>query len=209
MGRYLKSGFEYFPLDTNLFGNKKIKALKRAYGAIGVLTYIYILCYAYGHDGFFIHLEDREQFCYDIAESIVGEQISKVATRVNESISYLSVLGLIDGDSLERNTITGVNIQRQYLQMVAQSKRKFDKKALFLLSDKDFSVTEKSIYAEEMGIYSEEISKNSEEMQQSKVNKIIKEKIIKKKVSTFDIQTHNYDEDELESLVTPIDKLEF
>lgn len=168
-GRNQKTSFEFFRLDTNFFANKKIKALRRAYGAIGILTYIYILCYTYGNDGFYIHFEDREQFAYDIAESISGEQISKVATRVNESISYLSVLGLIDKDSLERNTITGVNIQRQYIEMGVAAKRKIDKDKLFLLSDVDFTEPQNDIYSEEKAIYSEEITNNSEEMQQSKV----------------------------------------
>ena len=179
MGRYVKKNFDYFPMSADFFSGKKIKALKRAHGSVGLLTYIYILCYTYGNGGYEIHVDNLNEFAYDIAESITSTDISKTARRVTESINLQTEIGLLDRKSLARGVITSPDIQRQYMHMCVQSKRKFDKDDLYLLSEVDFSAPENAIYSEEMPIYSEEMPINSEKITQSKV----KENIVSKKVS--------------------------
>ena len=48
MGRPIKIGLDYFPLDTCFFQNPKIKALRRDRGSIGIAVYLNILCRVYG-----------------------------------------------------------------------------------------------------------------------------------------------------------------
>lgn len=211
MGRYQKTSFDFFPFDVAFFQNKKIKAVKRHYGGIGILAYIYILCYTYGNEGNCIHLSSLDEFSYDIAESIANNDIAKVARRIAESIAYMAEIGLIDKTSLGIGLITGNGIQRQYIQMSARSRRKLDKSSLLLVDEQGVPIGLKDISSEEMPISSEEIPINSEEMQQSKVKEIIKEKYIKRKgkISTFDIQSHDYTKEELDSMTQNIDDVEF
>ena len=209
MGRYQKNNFDFFPFDVAFFQNKKIKALKRHYGGIGILAYIYTLCYAYGNEGCCIHLSSLEEFSYDIAESIANNDIAKVARRIAESITYMAEIGLIDKTSLGMGLITGIGIQRQYIQMSVKSRRKLDESSLLLKDEQGIPIGLNEISSEEIGISSEEIPINSEKTQQSKVKESIKEKYYKKKVSTFDVKTHDYTKAELDSLVTKIDDLEF
>lgn len=56
MGRLKRPGLGYFPLDTGLFEDKRIRRLGSRFGADGPLFYIYILCKAYGN-GYFVEYD--------------------------------------------------------------------------------------------------------------------------------------------------------
>lgn len=56
MGRLKRPGLGYFPLDTGLFEDKRIRRLGSRFGADGPLFYIYILCNAY-RNGYFVEYD--------------------------------------------------------------------------------------------------------------------------------------------------------
>ena len=56
MGRLKRPGLGYFPLDTGLFEDRRIRRLGSRFGADGPLFYIYILCKAYGN-GYFVEYD--------------------------------------------------------------------------------------------------------------------------------------------------------
>ena len=172
-GRNQKTNFDFFRLDTGFFSNKKIKALRRQFGSIGVLTYLYILSYAYGNDGYYIRIDSVEDFSYDIAESIANSNLTQVASVATDCINYLASRGEINKHLLDKGVISGESIQRQYIEMCKAAKRKVEIKEEYRLVDTlEYPVEKNPISSEEIPISSEEIPKNSEEMQQNKRKEI-------------------------------------
>lgn len=172
-GRNQKTNFDFFRLDTGFFFNKKIKALRRQFGSVGVLTYLYILSYAYGNDGYYIRIDSVEDFSYDIAESIANSNLTQVASVATDCINYLASRGEINKHLLDKGVISGESIQRQYIEMCKAAKRKVEIKEEYRLVDTlEYPVEKNPISSEEIPISSEETPKNSEEMQQNKRNEI-------------------------------------
>ena len=183
-GRNSKTNFDFFRLNTDFFSNKKIKALRRHFGSVGILTYLYILAYSYGNDGYYVRVDSIEEFAYDIAESIGNSNLTQIASVATDCINYLASRGEINKHLLDKGVISGESIQRQYIEMCLASKRKVDIKEEYRLVDtSEYPIAKNGINSEEIPIY-------SEEMQQSKVNKSKED--ISKKVS-------NKKKEELES----------
>jgi hypothetical protein len=167
MGRDLKIGFGYFPLDTDIFSNnKKIKALRRAHGSIGLLTYLSVVCRIY-YNGYFFKFDDLEELAMDIAEEIANEQFKRVAARVTETINYLVERGMLDEALFKQGIISGVAMQEQYVRSAYTAKRKIvmDVHCLVDVGDCIRKIRKSS---EEKGISSEEKQISSEESTQSK-----------------------------------------
>lgn len=171
MGRVEKTNFDFFRVETTFFSNKKIKSLRRLYGPIGLSTYLYLLCYIYGNDGYYLQFSSIQDLSYDIAEAIAGDNVGKVARRVAECINYLADSDLIDKGYLAEGIITSVSIQGQYIAMSRATKRA-TRMEKFCLLGKDFiNAEKKAINSEEMPINSEEKAINSEEMQPIRIEK--------------------------------------
>jgi len=193
-GRNTKTNFDFFRLDTDFFSNKKIKALRRHFGSVGILTYLYILTYAYGNDGYYIKIDNVEEFAYDIAESIGNSNLTQIASVATDCINYLASRGEINKHLLDKGVISGESIQRQYIEMCLASKRKVEIKEEYRLVDtSEYPIEKIPICSEENAVSSEEITINSEEMQQSKINKN-KLNNLCKKVSKEKKDIQSYDE---------------
>lgn len=167
MGRDLKVGFGYFPLDTDIFSNnKKIKALRRAHGSIGLLTYLSIICKIY-YNGYYFKFDDLEELAMDIAEEISSEQFKRVSARVIETINYLVERGMLDEALFKQGIISGIAMQEQYVRSAYTAKRKIvmDVHCLVDVGDCIRKIRKSS---EEKGISSEEKQISSEESTQSK-----------------------------------------
>ena len=116
-GRNTKTNFDFFRLYTDFFSNKKTKALRRHFGSVGILTYLYILTYAYGNDGYYIKIDSVEEFAYDIAESIGNSNLTQIASVATDCINYLASRGEINKHLLDKGVISGESIQRYYIEM--------------------------------------------------------------------------------------------
>lgn len=171
MGRVEKTNFDFFRVETNFFSNKKIKSLRRLYGPIGLSTYLYLLCYIYGNDGYYLQFSSIQDLSYDIAEAIAGDNVGKVARRVAECINYLADSDLIDKGYLAEGIITSVSIQGQYIAMSRATKRVTKMEKFCLLGEDFINAEKKAINSEEMPINSEEKAINSEEMQHIRIEK--------------------------------------
>lgn len=174
MGRPIKEGFGYFPLDTNFFyASKKIKALRRAHGAVGIAVYLNILCRVYAV-GYYYEFDDFNDLVRDIAEDIVSEreQIRHIAVKTAETLHYLAELGLIDRGLFEKNVISSRAIQEQFAESVRKAKRntKIDSHNLVGVH---VVVPENSVSSEETTVNSEEMMNNTEISTQSKIKKNI------------------------------------
>lgn len=166
MARNQKEGLDYFPLDTDFFTNKKIKNLRRAHGAIGVLTYLNLLSRVY-KNGYYYKFDDLEELSMDIAEEIAYVQLRATATSVTETINYLVGREILDEGLFKQGIISGVALQEQYVKIAYKAKR-IIKMDVYCLIDVSLFVPQKSISSEETPISSEETPISSEEIQQSK-----------------------------------------
>lgn len=165
-GRNTKTNFDFFRLYTDFFSNKKTKALRRHFGSVGILTYLYILTYAYGNDGYYIKIDSVEDFAYDIAESIGNSNLTQIASVATDCINYLASRGEINKHLLDKGVISGESIQRYYIEMSLAAKRKVEFKEEYRLVDtSEYPIEKNGINSEETAISSEEIPINSEEMQ--------------------------------------------
>lgn len=180
MGRNEKTSFDFFRVETDFFNNKKIKSLRRLYGPIGLSTYLYLLAYIYGHDGYYVKFSSLEDLSYDIAEAISGDNVGKVARRVAECINYLADSDLIDKGYLAEGIITSVSMQGQYIAMCKACRRLIKLPKYCLIDEDSFKSSEKEITSEEIPISSEEIPISSEKMQHIREEEIIVSKTERK-----------------------------
>jgi hypothetical protein len=167
MPRPKKKGFEYFPLDTDLFSNRKVKNLRRAHGAVGILTYINLMCKVY-KKGYFFEFNDIDELCNDIAEEITNTQVERTARAVAETINYLVGRGILSEGLFERGIISGEALQEQYVISAYKAKRKIEMDEHCLV-DVLAVVRKIRVSSEETTLNSEEMTVNSEFGTQSKV----------------------------------------
>lgn len=176
MARPQKIKLDYFPLVCGFFQDERIIALRREHGALGIVTYIFLLTKVYDN-GYYLKIPSLESFAQTIAENIASnrEPTAKVATHVVRAIRYGADIGLIDKYYLAKNCITGVKVQEQY----AKSKERYGGRALikeFSLIDEEHSypfVSEDktAVSATETHISVTETPVKATETQQSKINK--------------------------------------
>lgn len=171
MGRKVKKGLDYFPLYHDFFTSKKIKALRRAHGSVGILTYLNILCKVYDR-GYFYRFDNIDELAMDIAEEIANAQLRATATGVTETINYLVGQGILDEGLFKRGIISGVALQEQYVISSYKAKRKIEMDVFCLLQKNEEgayvsgSMPEKNISSEEIPISTEEIPISTEESTQ-------------------------------------------
>ncbi|MBK0348200.1 DUF4373 domain-containing protein [Aerococcaceae bacterium zg-ZJ1578] len=158
MARAIREGFDYFPLDTDAYGNRKIRRLLHAHGCTGYAVWVVAMQMIYGDKGYYLKFDD--DMCFDI-----GDKVAVSEGAVHEILKYCLKLDLFDQHSFQKyGILTSKGIQEQFEEMVRQTKRKTVVKAEHRINSE-----EKHINSEEMGINSEETPKKSELMQQSKV----------------------------------------
>lgn len=116
MARPIKQGLDYFPLDTDLFGDFKIQKLLESFGAKGAATYLFIVCAAYRGNGYYVQCD--EKFVFNVAFFLRMKE-----TLVNEIIGYCIKVDLFDRGCFEAGRVlTSRGIQRRFLQ-VCKSRR--------------------------------------------------------------------------------------
>lgn len=77
MARPRKNGLFYFPLDTDLFQDTKIRVVRARYGGNGIMLYIYLLCEIYPK-GYFCRADEDMRYCAAADLSIPMEQITEM-----------------------------------------------------------------------------------------------------------------------------------
>ncbi len=131
MARPKKKGLDYFPLDVYFMEDRKIKPVKRTYGADGVLIYIHILCRIYRDEGYFVYV--NEDFYGDMSDDLnMSEE------KVMQVVNFLVKRLLFDDTLFNTDKIlTSAGIQHRYQE--ATIKRVVDagsvKKSFWLLGE--------------------------------------------------------------------------
>lgn len=114
----LKTGLDYYRLDTDRYQDRRIKRLKKDFGCNGIAVYDYLLCEIYRDKGCFLAWDDSTAF--DVAEYFGLKE-----NTVKEIVSYCAVVGLFDKGLLCRESVlSSHSIQQRYTEMCNRAKRK-------------------------------------------------------------------------------------
>ena len=107
MARPIKQGLDYFPLDTDVLRNRKVRQIKRAFGADGFMLFIALLCDIY-EKGYYVEFSDG--FVFDLADELDRDE-----SRVIEMVEFMLKIGVFDARLFaERRLLTSASIQTQY-----------------------------------------------------------------------------------------------
>lgn len=129
MARPKKQGLDYFPLDTDIFADKDIRALVSRYGSEGFTFYAYILCEIYRGDGYFLIIDDDWEY-------LAADDVKSSRESVKQMMKYLLGRSLLVKRTVNSLTcksskltgsvtiITSAGIQRRYQLAVAERARK-------------------------------------------------------------------------------------
>lgn len=119
MCRPIKSGLSYFPLNTDVFENRKIQRLVRMYGSEGFAVYTVVLCDIYRQEGYYMNYDAG--YCVDIA--FVLNMPENEAGRIREIIAFCVQVNLFDRELLERHgVLTSLGIQLRYREVRKRGK---------------------------------------------------------------------------------------
>ena len=115
MSRPIKKGLRYFPLDTDMLSDRKIRRLFQNYGCEGFSTYMAILCEAYGATGYYIRYTD--DFCFDI-----GFTLNLKEEQVREIIGFCVEIRLFNQELFAlQGILTSFGIQSRYREVNKRS----------------------------------------------------------------------------------------
>ncbi|MDD6488944.1 MAG: DUF4373 domain-containing protein [Clostridia bacterium] len=201
MARPQKKGLEYFPLDVDIFSDKKIRILMARYGSDGYTLYNYLLCEIF-KEGYFIKTDDDFDYLVSSALNMSYEKIGQIR-------NFLLERSLFD-DKLFRSdkVLTSKGIQRRYQQAVKARavKTAVNVDARFWLLEKEetetfIKVRHNADFSEKNGNYSEKNNDNSENYD-TKKSKVKKSKVKESKVlyrvpavnGYFEVTQELYDE---------------
>ena len=152
MARPNKEGLDYFPFDTNLFQDIRIRKLIKYQSGKAVTVYALLLCIIY-KDGYYMRWDEELPF-------IISEQTGFEEAYVLEVINSCLKLGLLSNELYTSDGIlTSRGIQERYKKICDLCRRKSEISEFSLIS------------SEEIPISSEEKPINSAKSTQRKGNK--------------------------------------
>lgn len=121
MARPIKKGLDYFPVDTNILRDLKIRRVKREYGAESFLLYMTILCDIYAN-GYYLAAND--DYLFDLSE-----QVQIPESRVLDILLLMVDVGLFDSTLfVEKRVLTSLSVQKRYFLAKTKKPEMFDSK---------------------------------------------------------------------------------
>jgi hypothetical protein len=127
MARPQKSGLDYFPLDSDFFGDPKIEDLLFRHGTMGLAIFLAILCRIY-REGYYL-ASAPEQITRMVIKDIGGQWIRNPSL-VSQVIRSCAELGLFEPLLVADDVFTSAAIQKRYAKATARNKGKMDKYCL-------------------------------------------------------------------------------
>lgn len=113
MARPLEQGLLYFPLDVDIFQNKKIRKLKAEYGADGITIYLYILCEIY-KNGYYVIADE------DFIDAMADE-LRMNTNKINLVLKFLLGRSLFDNTLFQSDTVLTRSLYRGVISSHSRS----------------------------------------------------------------------------------------
>ena len=113
MARPLKDGVDYFPKDTDFYGDDKVRLLRAEFGAKGMYMLDYILCEIYKKNGYFLPWDKNR--CFLVSD---GAGCGCGPEYISEFIAGCIRCSFFDKRVFESfGVLTSAGIQRRYIRM--------------------------------------------------------------------------------------------
>ena len=173
--RTAKWSLKYFPLDTSFFEDKRIRRLRSRFGAEGPMLFLYILCQAYGGEGYYVEYSD------DWVED-AAQDLGCTADKIELMLHYLLDKTLLDSTLF--NTVKvlsshGIQAQYQLSKKGAKQDIEVDSR-LWVLSESETagfikvrlftdSSEKKAFTSEKKGLISEKKATKEKKVKESKL----------------------------------------
>ncbi len=125
MARPIKLGLDYFPTDTDILKNIKIRKLIRKYRELGFVLYLQLLTDIY-RNSYFIELSD--EYIFDLAD-----QFHKRDKTILEMIDFMVEVDLFNKDLRNTLILTSPSIQKRYFAVKINSYKGLEKDLLYIL----------------------------------------------------------------------------
>ena len=107
MSRPTRKGLDYFPLDTTILNDIKVRRMKRQFGADAFLLYISLLCDIYSN-GYYI--EATDDYLFD-----QGEKLGIPENKVLQIVLACVKMGLFSNEIfMEHRILTSKSIQERF-----------------------------------------------------------------------------------------------
>ena len=125
MARPVKLGLDYFPTDTDILKNIKIRKLIRKYRELGFVLYLQLLTDIY-RNSYFIELSD--EYIFDLAD-----QFHKRDKTILEMIDFMVEVDLFNKNLRNILILTSPSIQKRYFTVKGNSYKGLEKDLLYIL----------------------------------------------------------------------------
>ena len=125
MARPIKLGLDYFPTDTDILKNIKIRKLIRKYRELGFVLYLQLLTDIY-RNSYFIELSD--EYIFDLAD-----QFHKRDKTILEMIDFMVEVDLFNKNLRNILILTSPSIQKRYFMVKGNSYKGLEKDLLYIL----------------------------------------------------------------------------
>ncbi len=154
MARPLKDGVDYFPKDTDFYGDDKVRLLRAEFQSKGMYLLDYLLCDLYGKNGYFIRWGKDK--CYLVSDGAgCGCAPNFVEEFVNRCVAcsffderVFSVFGVLTSSGIQRRYIRMFNSRpdipmiKEYWLLDVNDKKDVPKGALDKLTFKSIKSTD-------------------------------------------------------------------
>lgn len=132
MARSTKDGLNYFPMDVDIFTDRKIRMAMSRFGGDAIAFYLYILCETYRDKGYYLKADEDFQ---DIAAADLGVSVEKIGLM----LGYFLNKSLLDGTLFKDvKVLSSHSIQKRYQEAVSSRGKKRGievEETLWLLSE--------------------------------------------------------------------------
>ena len=125
MARPVKLGLDYFPTDTDILKNIKIRKLIRKYRELGFVLYLQLMTDIY-RNSYFIELSD--EYIFDLAD-----QFHKRDKTILEMIDFMVEVDLFNKNLRNSLILTSPSIQKRYFAVKGNSYKGLEKDLLYIL----------------------------------------------------------------------------
>ena len=164
MGRKIKTGLDYFPMDVDFFDDIKVRKLIKHKGSVSVLVYSYLLSLIY-KDGYFLKWDEDLQF-------IIYEKIGQDESYIKDVINYLIDIEMFSKYMFEKeNILTSKGIQKRYKKICDTLKRRNSIDVYNLINTEEIEIN-----TEEIAIDTEETNEINTETEINSVESATKER---------------------------------
>lgn len=115
MARPIKTGVDYFPLDTDFFSDKKIKLLKGEFGARGLLIVLFTLCQVYSTNGYYMSFDNddailaADELNCGITPELVREVVQGSVKRSLFDEGVFNQFGVLTSPGIQRRFIRAIS----------------------------------------------------------------------------------------------------